>query len=225
MSLLGRRSSTPRLAPELDDAKLAKACTQVALPSLRGQLDIRVDMLETVIKDAGADWDRRDHRMGRLARTADASLARDWLRRRPNDPDAQLFSAWVQLVHGKWEGGLADPQATVTCCHRAGELSPADPGPWVALLGVMRLLRRPNAEVFAVWREIVARDRWNREAHLQMLGYLSPEECGSYSRVLEFLDAVLPAMPADAPAVGIELTAMVENFRRSLSAGLSLIHI
>ena len=33
------------------------------------------------------------------------------------------------------------------------------------------------------------------------------------------LDAVLPAMPADAPCVGIELTAMVENFHRSLSVG------
>jgi hypothetical protein len=219
MSILGRRSSTPRLVPELDDAMLGKARKQVALPPVPGQLDIRVDLLEKVILDAGRDWDRRSHRMVQLARTADATLARSWLRRKPGSPDAQLFAAWTQLVHGRWEGALADPQATTDCCRRAADLSPADPGPWVALLGVLRLQRRSHAEVFAVWREIVDRDRWNREAHLQMLGYLSPEECGSFSHVLQFLDAVLPAMPEDAPCVGVELTAMVENYHRSRQAG------
>ncbi|QMU76626.1 hypothetical protein GXW83_13615 [Streptacidiphilus sp. PB12-B1b] len=219
MSILGRRSSSPRLLPELDDIKLGKTCKQVAMPSIPGQLDIRVDLLEKVIRECGSDWDRRGHRMVQLARAADASIARDWLRRRPHDPDAQLFSAWAQLVRGRWDGALADPQAALDCCRRAADLAPADPGPWVVLLGVMRLQRRPHADAFSVWREITARDRWNREAHLQMLGYLSPEECGSYSHVLQFLDAVLPAMPADAPCVGIELTAMVENFHRSLSVG------
>ncbi|WP_344444815.1 hypothetical protein [Kitasatospora nipponensis] len=108
---------------------------------------------------------------------------------------------------------------TVERCRRAAELAPNDPTPWVVLLGVLRMVRSGSQEVFQVWHEVVARDAWHREAHLQMLGYLSPEECGSHREVLDFVDAVRSGIPATAPAIGVELTAMVEHHHRLVARG------
>lgn len=214
-----RRSTSPRLVPELDDAKLGRVRKQVEGPAVPGLQDIRLDQVEQVVKEAGEDWDRRTHRISVLAQTADPTLARAWLRRRPRDPDAILFQAWSDWLRGRWEGSLSDPQGVVDACHRAAELRPGDPAPWVVIVGVLRLLRRPQQEIFPVWREATARDPWHREAYLQMLGYLSPEECGSHVQVLDFVDAVRSGMPPGAPASGLELVAMVERFQRTLSGG------
>jgi hypothetical protein len=73
--------------------------------------------------------------------------------------------------------------------------------------------------VNAVWNEVTARDPWNREAHLQMLGYLSPEECGSSIQVLDFVEGQRSVMPAAAPAVGVELAATIERHQRNLAGG------
>ena len=49
----------------------------------------------------------------------------------------------------------------------------------VVHLATLRREQRPHRELSAVWQEVMARDPWNREAYLQVLGYLSPDECGS----------------------------------------------
>ncbi|MEU3923216.1 hypothetical protein [Streptomyces sp. NPDC029004] len=59
---------------------------------------------------------------------------------------------------------------------------------------------------------VVARDRWHREAHLQMLNYLSPEEGGSHVQVLDFVDSLRPHMPPNAPTAAVELTAAVNQY-------------
>jgi hypothetical protein len=214
-----RRAAAPRLAPELDDHKLGKVRKQLEAPSRPGLGDIRLDQVEQVLRDAGSDWDRRTHRFVVLAAVTPQSLARLWLRRSSRDPDALLFRAWIDVVHGRWEGELADAEATIGMCHRAAELAPADPAPWVVLLSVLRLLRRPPREVFPIWREVTNRDPWHREAYLEMLHYLSPEECGSHAQTLDFVDAAKSVMPPQAPAIGLELVAMLGRYRRTLSAG------
>ncbi len=184
-----------------------------------GMTDIRVDLVADLLEEPGDDWDRRTHRMMVLASVAPPNLTRSWVRRQPNSADALLFRAWADLVQGRRDGGLADPQETVDACYSAAELRPEDPGPWLALLRALRLLGRPTQEVFPVWREVTVRDAWHREAYLQMLGYLSPEECGSHTQVLDFLDATRAGMPSNAPAVGVELVAMVDRYWRAVSAG------
>ncbi len=184
-----------------------------------GMMDIRVDQMEEVLKDAGTDWDRRTHRTLVLAGAGDMTLARIWIRRRPRSADAVLFPVWVDLVRG--DGGTirADPRAAMDTCYRAAELQPASPLPWIALVAMLRLLAHPQQEVFAVWREVTSRDPWNREAYLQMLGYLSPEECGSHAQVLDFVDAVRSGMPPQSPAVGLELVSMIQRYRRTVTSG------
>lgn len=130
-----------------------------------------------------------------------------------------IFEASVELVRGHLAGRMEDARSTADLCYRAADLQPDDPMPWVVLFGVLRLLRREAQEMFQVWHEVMARDPWHREAHLQMLGYLSPEECGSHGEVLDFVDSVRSRIPPAVPAVGLELTAVVEHHHRTVARG------
>ncbi len=81
------------------------------------------------------------------------------------------------------------------------------------------MLRSHSHDMFAVWNEVTSRDAWNREAHLHMLGYLSPDECGSSAQMLDFLDGRRIRMPADSPATGVELAGVIGCHQRTLSGG------
>ncbi|MFJ9953138.1 hypothetical protein [Kitasatospora sp. NPDC091207] len=221
MSILRKlRASGPRLLPELDDVKLGRVRRQLNSTGLPGQSGIQIDQIERLLQESGTDWDRRTHRLAVLAEAAAPSgLARTWRMRRPQSGDAMVFEAWVELVRGRHDGRMEQARTVADDCRRAAEALPEDPAPWVVLLGILRLIRAESRELFAVWHEVTSRDPWNREAHLQMLRYLSPEECGSRSGQLEFLDAVRGGVPSNAPAVGVELTALVDEHARTVARG------
>jgi hypothetical protein len=167
--------------------------------------------MERLLRDSSHDWDRRCHRVAVLAATAPA-LVRGWRLRQPRDPDALILGAWCELA--------ADPLSALETCRLAiAAADPVDPTPWVAQLAALRLLGRPSAELTPVWQEIRARDPWHREAHLQLLGYLSPEERGSLAASRDFLDDVRAAMPPWAPTAALPLTAAVRQYHRDLAAG------
>ncbi|MEV6975038.1 hypothetical protein [Kitasatospora sp. NPDC093806] len=214
------RASGPRLLPELDDVKLGRVRRQLNSPGIPGQGSIQIDQVDRLLQETGADWDRRTHRLAVLAEAAaPTGLARSWRARRPQSGEAMVFEAWVELFRGRHDGRLEDARSAADLCHRAADLLPADPTPWVVLLGILRLVRADSRNVFAVWNELTKRDPWNREAHLQLLRYLSPEECGSRSGQLEFVDAVRSGVPSNAPAAGVELTALVDEHARTLARG------
>jgi hypothetical protein len=219
MPIFGPRRGAPRLTPELDDSALGRVRKQLQAPATPGMLGIRIDQIEQVLAEPGTDWDRRMHRLLVLARTADPALSVSWRRRRPKHADPMLFQAWIELVRARRQGEFTDPQALVELCYQAADLAPDDPAPWIAVLGTLRSLRRPLAEVLPAWREATARDAWSREAHIQMLGYLSPEECGSPGQVLDFVDSMRAAVPPDAPTAGVELISLVERHLRTVSGG------
>jgi hypothetical protein len=220
MPIFGRRRSTaPRLAPELDDTELGRVCRQLTGPRLQGQLDLTAGLVEQVLRDAGTDWDRRTHRLAVLARIATPALAAVWRRQRPRDADPLVLHAWIDVAQARMSGALEDPRATVGRCRRATELRPEDPAPWVALLAAHRLLRRPEAEVYPLCREIGARDAWNRTAHLEMLRYLSPDECGSHLQALDFVEAVRAAAPPGSAVAGLDLVLLTDRYRASLAQG------
>ncbi|MEU6234385.1 hypothetical protein [Kitasatospora sp. NPDC047058] len=221
MSILRRfRASGPRIRPELDDAELGRVRRQLSGPGIPGQGGIQIDQIERLLREAGTDWDRRAHRLSVLAEAAAPSgLARSWRMRRANDADPLVFEGWVELVRGRHAGRMEDARATAEHCYRAAEIAPDDPTPWVVLLGILRLIRAESRDMFAVWHEVTARDPWNREAHFQMLRYLSPEERGSRSSQLDFVETVRAAVPSDAPAVGVELAALVDEYARTTAQG------
>jgi len=219
MPIFGSRRGAVRLAPELDDAALGRVRKQVQGITSSGITGILVDQVEQVLAEPGPDWDRRMHRLTVLARAADPAVAHSWQRRRTRLADPLLLEVWCRMVRARWQGEVADPAELAGMCHRAADLAPDDPAPWIGLLAVARTLRLPMAEVLPVWREATARDAWSREAHLQMLGYLSPEECGSPAQVLDFVDSLRSAVPPDAPTAGVELVALVERHLRTVSGG------
>ncbi|MFF9647251.1 tetratricopeptide repeat protein [Kitasatospora aureofaciens] len=189
-------------------------------PAFEGVMDIQIESIRHVIEEAGSDWDRRTHRFAVLAESAiHSGLARAWRSSRPSSPDALIFEGWVELARAQLAGRFRDPQSVVDNCYRAAALRPEDPTPWVVTLGVLRLTRGDHHDVARVWHEVVSRDPWHREAHLQMLRYLSPEECGSQMKLLDFVDAAGAAMPACVPAVGLELTAAVDHHHRIVVRG------
>ncbi|WEB44995.1 hypothetical protein MOV08_40705 [Streptomyces yunnanensis] len=215
-----RKGSRPRMLPELDDAALGQVRRRVETCWDRGSLDTAVmALLKDVLGEVGDDWDRKAHRLRVLAGSAGRALPSIWREHNPRNPDALLLHAWSDLLQAGQEGSSIDLDATRATCRLAAELVPADPTPWTLHLATLRLQRRPSSELSGIWREIKARDPWNREAHLQALGYLSPDECGSSGQVLELLDSVRSAMPPNAPAVGLELAALVRSHQRDMGPG------
>ncbi|MER6399890.1 hypothetical protein ABT263_28190 [Kitasatospora sp. NPDC001603] len=189
-------------------------------PALEGVMDIQIELIRHVIEETGSDWDRRAHRFAVLAESAiHSGLARAWRTSRPRSPDALVFEAWVELARAQLAGRFRDPRAVIDNCYRAAALRPEDPTPWVVTLSVLRSTRGPYNNVLSIWHEVVSRDAWHREAHLQMLRYLSPEECGSQSRTLDFVDSAHAAMPLNAPTVALELTATVDQHHRIVARG------
>ncbi|MEU9119899.1 hypothetical protein AB0C96_08555 [Streptomyces sp. NPDC048506] len=221
MSVFRRRKGTrPRLVPELDDLALGQVRRRVETCWSRGSLDTAVmALMANVIDETGEDWDRKAHRLRVLAGSAGRALPGIWRQHSPQNQGALLLHAWSDLLLAQQPGTAIDLGVTRETCRLAAELLPADPTPWTLQLALLRLEQRPASELSPVWREIKARDPWNREAHLQALGYLSPDECGSSAMVLDLVDGVRSSMPADAPAAGLELTALVRTHQRALAPG------
>ncbi|MFF3940537.1 hypothetical protein [Streptomyces phaeofaciens] len=220
MSLFTSRRK-PRLSLALDDIELDRTLKALREPpSSRAITDLQVARISDLVKQAGKDADRRCHRLAVLAdTTAFTRLPASWISRDPQSGDALLLHVWAQLAQGKGVGKLKNPQEIIEFCYRAAELNPRDLSPWLAILGVARLERYARNYVLTVWREVSARDRWNREAHLHMLDYLSPEECGSRMEMLEFIDTVHARTPANAATAALELTSTVRQYHGIVRRG------
>ncbi|MFF3907889.1 hypothetical protein ACFYZJ_18300 [Streptomyces sp. NPDC001848] len=223
MAFLSSRRRRARLAPELDDEPLRRLLKSLLATTRTGMIattDLCIAQISRLMNQDTDDWDRRTHRMSVLAEYLSPSyLPSAWATREPRNATALVLHAWERLVQGRSQGRLEDaPEVTETCL-RAADLAPQDPTPWVVLLGVSRLERWQQSQVFAVWNEVLARDRWNREAYLSMVRYLSPEEAGSRIQVLEFIDALRSRMPANAPCAATELTAQVLQYHAVLARG------
>lgn len=182
--------------------------------------DLCIAQMSRLMEQDAGDWDRRSHRMSVLADYLAAShLPSAWARREPRNTGALVLHAWTELARGRSQGYLEDAAAVTEICFRAADLAPEDPSPWVVLLGVSRLERWEQPQVFGVWNEVLSRDRWNREAYLSMLRYLTPQEAGSRIQVLEFVDALSARMPANAPCAATELTAQVLQYHSVIARG------
>ncbi|WP_216586922.1 hypothetical protein [Streptomyces brasiliscabiei] len=214
---LGRKPA-PRLAPELDDTELGRACRR--LTGRGTSRTLAAPIIERLLGNTGRDWDRRAHRLAALAAVTRPSTQRSWAELCPDRPEAHTLSAWGTLARGTRTPLSHDEfEQAFRSCAAAARLDPYDPGPWVVRLGLLRQWRRPRTEVFPVWREIVARDPWHREAHLQMYGYLSPRECGSLSQSMDFVDQVRATAPPTAPTAGLPLLPLIDRYHTARSKG------
>ncbi|WP_367318106.1 hypothetical protein [Streptomyces sp. HUAS ZL42] len=176
--------------------------------------------IEQALRDPGEDWDRRIHRLLVFSALPDAHvLAGHWRTLSPASADAMLLHAFADIAQARAGGSGSDLSTTVYLCGEAARLAPADPAPWVGLLSYYRLQRAPWAQVHPVWAAVKARDPWNREAHWQMLHYISPEECGSNALTVQFIDSVVAFEPLGSPVAALRLAASLNRYRRALAEG------
>ncbi|WP_255345602.1 hypothetical protein [Streptomyces chartreusis] len=209
----------------MDDVRLGRILKQLAAGRAAGPQHLQVALIEKLLRETGDQWDRRAHRTSVVAGIS-AQLADHWQEQRPWDPDARLLSAmsyWERLrrasVEGAQTGVPVDPKAALQQCLLAADLQPLDPTPWVVALGVSRVLRHPRNVVAHAWNQVQQRDPWNREANIQLLQYLSPEENGSLAQTRSFLDERCAVMPPDTPCAGLRLAAAVQQYHRYLAQG------
>ncbi|BCM72275.1 MULTISPECIES: hypothetical protein [Streptomyces] len=223
MGFLSSRRNRARVAPELDDQELGRLLKSLLATTRTGTIattDLCAAQVSRLLDQDPGDWDRRTHRISVLADFLAASrLPRSWAAREPRNATALVLHAWSQVAQSRDQDRPGDTDDAVESCLRAAELAPDDPTPWVALLQVARRQRWKQPQVFGVWNEVLARDRWNREAYMNMLSYLTPEEGGSRLQVLEFVDALVARVPANAPCVATELTAQVFQYHAILGRG------
>ncbi|MGW7359964.1 hypothetical protein ACWGI0_25870 [Streptomyces sp. NPDC054802] len=176
--------------------------------------------MEQALRDPGEDWDRRMHRLLIFSALPDAHvLAGQWRAWNPSCADAMLLHAFADIARARSGGAGNDPGTMVSLCQEAAELAPTDPAPWIALLSYYRLMRAPWALVHPAWTAARTRDPWNREAHWQMLHYVSPEECGSNVLTVQFTDSVAASAPSGSAVAALNLTASLNRYRRALAAG------
>ncbi|MGW4757694.1 hypothetical protein [Streptomyces chartreusis] len=186
-------------------------------PARAADRDFILASVHELLTETGDDWDRCTHRLRVLGRADTQGLFRAGHHSHPCDPYRPLLHAWAVLQNPYTCQDTATLHGLEEACLRSADLLPAHPAPWVTLLGLRRRLRQPVSEVSRVWEEAVRRDPWHREAHRQMLRYLSPDEGGSKSAALDFVESVRIRMPAGAPAVGLHLAVQTDLYHQALS--------
>ncbi|MFJ3231043.1 hypothetical protein [Streptomyces sp. NPDC086787] len=223
MAFLSSRRRRARLVLALDDPALDRLLKALLATTRTGTIattDLCSAQISRLMDEETDDWDRHTQRMSVLAHClSETHVPRAWTAREPGNARARVLHAWSLLVRARAQRSLADGNTIAQNCFRAAELAPQDPTPWVVLLGLARLERRGQPEAFGIWNEVLARDRWNREAYLGMLRYLGPDEMGSRIQVLDFVDAVRARAPENAPCTATELTAQVLQYHSVLALG------
>ncbi|GAA3797175.1 hypothetical protein ACFS5L_02010 [Streptomyces phyllanthi] len=217
MSFLSTRRKASRIMLELDDVHLGKLLKSLRTTMRSGAIastDLRAVQIADFLKHHSQDWDRRTFRLAVLAHfLADTPVPSRWAEREPDNATALALHAWSELFRARATGNAEGVPRARRNCLRAADLAPPDPTPWIVLLETSRLERHRASETFYVWNEILLRDRWNREAYLSMMRYLTPDEAGSRLQVLEFVDSLRSRMPVNVPCTATELTSQVLHYR------------
>ncbi|MFF8927173.1 hypothetical protein ACF1AO_07895 [Streptomyces longwoodensis] len=231
MNIFSRANRTIRLAPELDDLELGKTLRRLNASGMSSNRALAIALIERLLHDTGRDWDRKAHRLSVLAEAVSPTVQYLWAKEQPKSADAQLFFAWGIMLrtHYKESPDPDQARAALSACAQAANLRPEDPGPWVARFGVLRRWRCPGRELSPIWQEIVRRDRWNRVAHFEMLGYLSPHECGTKMQMIEFIDRVRASAAPTEPTAGLEIAALIGFHQERVDRGginaLTAVHL
>ncbi|RAG82322.1 hypothetical protein DN069_28215 [Streptacidiphilus pinicola] len=225
-----RRTTAPQFDPTLGDVDLATARRDLVVGRWQGARDL--------LRDTGADWDRRTHRLRLLADAAASTrTVESWQVAEPNSHDALALRAETEVqrlflaVSGaasKQSSGTPPPaqdalerrelDRTARICLQAAERNPVDPTPWVSLMTLARLYGGGHPHVWHWWRELQARDQFNREGHHQVLRHLSARWHGSYGEMYNFARDSAAFAPAGSPLAALTQAARAEHFRHRVES-------
>ncbi|WP_370148213.1 hypothetical protein [Streptacidiphilus sp. EB129] len=205
------------------DRALAAARRDLVLGRWRGARDL--------LRATGGDWDHRTHRMRLLADCPTAIHAvESWRSADPGDPDAVVLCAVIEVMRifaivAEANRSIGSPPATddslnrvhldhaVRICLQAAGRHPADPVPWVCLLSLARLYGGGHPHVWRWWCELLTRDPHNREAHHQLLRFLSARWHGSNGEMFNFARDTAASAPPGSPLAVLTQAARAEHYR------------
>lgn len=222
MSLF-RRGSTGQFRPDFDDCFDDLALRQARDAAVAGEWTIARDLLE----ETGQDWDRRGHRIDALAATAveHPEWLRKWLDKEPASPDPQVIVSSVEVkrawrVRGSSLARFTPREAfakfhevledAAEMCRQAVRAAPDDPTPWVTVLQLAIGQGHPPEATRAYWRELTARDPFNRRGHNVALQYWCDKWHGSHEQMYQFAREAAAAAPAGSPLAVLPLQAHME---------------
>ncbi|BCY12188.1 hypothetical protein [Actinoplanes sp. L3-i22] len=226
---LVREGSLPEV-PEFGDERAIRDA-----PLRDARRDVRLGDWESareVIAAAGRDWELRGRRIGSLGDLAatDGGWLDEWLRADPDDAAAVLLQS-ARLGHeaGNARGAASAPNTSAeqaAAFHRLSAQSaeagrraialadPADPVPWVQLLGTQYAAGGSIDEVFEEGRR---RDPYHFDLHLTALSLRCEKWFGSHEEMFATAREVAAAAPAGANAVMLPLFAHYEYAMREFA--------
>ncbi|MFE3638131.1 hypothetical protein [Streptomyces sp. NPDC059168] len=204
--------------PARDDASLRSVLDDTAMGRWEGAREL--------LAATGTDWDRRIFRLQVLARAGvRLTFAETWAQAEPRSPHALALLATVQALKSMAvpRGGgnnVAMEQAWETC-DAASTALPADPTPYVVMLALLRYHspdrdRQWRATVQKVWEQVEARDRWNREAHHELLTYMFPAWHGVGGEMFHWAQERCAHAPRGLPLHALPLVALAESHRQRM---------
>jgi hypothetical protein len=210
-----RRTFTPKFDLTLGDRPLAEAREDVTIGRWQG--------LPALLAATWGQWDLRTHRMRLLAQSvAGTSTVEEWHAAQPDNPDVLVLRAETEVmrafnlaVSAGGTGGVDRHRLdqAVQTCRRAARAVPEDPVPWVSLLTVARLFPGGHPQTDQWWYELQLRDRYNREAHHQVLRHISARWHGSHTAMYDFARDVASSTPPGSPLAVLLQLARVEEYR------------
>jgi|GEM_PF-1489410 len=101
-------------------------------------------------------------------------------------------------------------------CLQAAESAPDDPVPWVSLMTLARLYAGGHPHTWHWWRELQARDPYNREGHHQALRHVSARWHGSHGEMYNFAQDTAAFAPPGSPLAALTQAARVEHYHHRL---------
>ena len=212
--------------PAGGDLALAEARDALA----QGDWEPAADLLTTT---RFGPWDRRTHRVRVLGEAvANSAFVERWLVLEPTNPDASLLRAQVETVRAvraAAAGSLAEARTTsveaLRLCRHAVDLATSDPTPWVMMLTLARAADKgykpARDEFWNRWRELRARDEFNRDGHHEALTYLFASWCGSHQEMYDFAYWLAGQAPPGSPLAVLPLVAHAELYRSMTTDGHS----
>ncbi|MDG9715311.1 hypothetical protein [Streptomyces sp. DH24] len=158
----------------------------------------------------GAEWERRDRYVTRLAHFARfrAEWLQHWCATAPHDPGALLVRARL-AVDRCWES-----PAPGELLHRVRPLVGAaverggpDPVPWRVALDHARGTDAPHAEFETLWEQAVRRAPHHYGCHVAALDYLAAASPGAHRECLDFAETAAQDAPLDSLVQALPLRA------------------
>ncbi|WP_455357075.1 hypothetical protein [Streptomyces sp. SYSU K217416] len=146
-----------------------------------------------------------------------------WQASEPCNPDAAVLRAETEVMRMFAAARTGQTPEAHTLeraawfCHRATELAPADPYPWVSLSALARLCPGGHSKMSEWWKEIRGRDPYHREGHHQALRYLSARWHGSYGTALNFAWEATSYAPEGSPLAILPQVARAEHYRHRMA--------